>query len=255
MGSYGRQAGIYDGEYRDYLGDIDFYLDRLHRDRVRGPVLDCGCGTGRVTIPLAEAGFRVTGIDRSMPMLRRAWRRRSALAAEIALRLRFSLQDMADFTLKAPFGAVVIAFSSFNMLTDAIDRKACLARIRAHLDRGGLLLLDLISTGQTAPAGRCSLGTFVVPPRGEVVHKLVEEHHDALSGLTHIVYRYDVRRYSDDRQIDSFEVEFALARLGRSEVESGLYAAGFDVEEVFGDYRGNPLRPNSPRMVVQARAL
>lgn len=253
VGSYGRQAGIYDGEYRNFHDDVDFYLDRLHSQRVRGPVLDLGCGTGRVSVPLATAGHRVTGIDRSRPMLRRAWRRRAGLAAEVAMRLRFSLQDMASFAFPRRFAVAVAAFSTFNMLTEPADRRACLARVAAHLEPGGLLLLDLIATGQAPPTGRRFTSSFLVPPRGDVVHKEVEEGHDPSTGLTHVRYGYEVRGYADDRLRDRFDVDFATARLSRSEVEGLLYEAGFDVEEVVGDYRGNPISETSPRMLVQAR--
>ena len=71
MSGYGSVAKYFDGEYDGFRQDIDFYLDRLQADRVRGPVLEPGCGTGRVVAPLAVAGFRVSGFDTSDAMLRR----------------------------------------------------------------------------------------------------------------------------------------------------------------------------------------
>jgi len=255
MGGYRRLAGLYDGEYRHSAGDVELYLERLGRERARGPVLDLGCGTGRVAIPLAEAGFRVTGIDYDRAMLRRAWRRRAALPPEVAGRLRFSLQDMTRFALPGRCAAVVIAFSTFNLLTEAEARRACLGRIAGHLQPGGLLLLDLVAAEGPPPAARSFTSSFQLPPWGDLVHKLTEERFDRATGLDHVRYSYQVRRWADDRLRSHYELELTLARLGRAEVESLLYAAGFDVEEVVGDYRSNPLTARSPRMVVQARLL
>lgn len=256
MVGYGDIAGIYDGEYRDFSSDVALYLSVLSDERVRGPVLELGCGTGRVALPLVRAGFRVTGVDLSPAMLARARRHRRGLPAEEAVRLRFSLQDMTRFRFPRRFSATIIAFSTFALLTDPDGRASCLERVHAHLDPGGLLLIDL---PQARGAGDGDVvrfdSRFRVSPWGHVVDKLVEERDAPEPGHRRVRYRYTVSRWADDTVVDRFEVGFGLARLSRGEVERGLYAAGFDVEGVLGDYRGNPHGPRSPRMVFQARRL
>src|SRR5262245_62204178 len=73
-------------------GDVAFY-GRLAAEQ-GGPILDVGCGTGRVAVALAEEGFEVVGVDLSKPMLRQAEDRRSELPSEVAARLTFRQGDM-----------------------------------------------------------------------------------------------------------------------------------------------------------------
>jgi SAM-dependent methyltransferase len=256
MPGYGCIASIYDGEYRDFDADVALYLSILHDERVRGPVLELGCGTGRVALPLIRAGHRVTGVDISHEMLARARRNRRTLTAEQAMRLRFSLQDMTRFRFPRRFSAALVAFSTFALVTEPEGRTSCLERVHHHLDPGGLLLVDL-------PHPRMVGGThaarfesrFQVPPWGHVVDKVVEER-DAPDGRQRLVrYRYTVSRWIDGAVVDRIEARFGLARLERREVEQLLYANGFDVEQVLGNYRGQPLGPRSPRMIFQARRL
>lgn len=256
MSGYGSVAKYFDGEYDGFRQDIDFYLDRLQADRVRGPVLEPGCGTGRVVAPLAVAGFRVSGFDTSEAMLRRARRRRAALAPDARLRLRFSRQDMVDFDYRHSFRAVILAFSTFNLLADAASRRSCLGRIADHLEPGGLLLADLFNPGAAAASAPRRRSTeFRLPPNGHIVEKLVEEADDENGVATTVRYTYQERRWIDDAPVDRLQVEFRLARVGRAELEPALYAAGFDVESVVGDYSGRPFGERSPRMIVQARRL
>lgn len=256
MSGYGSIAGIYDGEYRDFSADVALYLSILHDERVLGPLLELGCGTGRVALPLVRAGYRVTGVDVSPTMLAHARRHRSGLPADEAMRLRFSLQDMTRFSFPRRFSAAIIAFSTLALVTDPRARTRCLERSHAHLDPGGLLLIDL-----PQPRGPGGNGVtrftnrFRLPPSGDVVDKLVEERDAADGSHRQVRYRYTVSRWTDDAVVERFELSFGLARLERREVEAALYGAGFDVERVLGDYRGTPHGPRSPRMIFQARRL
>ncbi len=254
MPGYGGIAKIYDGEYRDFSADVALYLGILNDERIRGPVLELGCGTGRVAIPLARAGHRVTGVDISSQMLARARRHRRALPAEDAMRLRFSLQDMTSFVFPRTYQVVVIAFSTLALVTEPAGRTGCLQRVHRHLEPGGLLLVDLPHPRAGSVAGATRIAsTFRIPPWGHVVDKAVEEINAGDGSHREVRYRYTVRRWTDDAELDHFEVSFGFARLERREVENALYAAGFDVERVLGDYRGNPHGPCSPRMIFHAR--
>jgi len=259
MSGYGSVAKFFDAEYDGFRQDIDFYLDRLATERVRGPVLEPGCGTGRVAAPIAAAGFRVSGLDNSAAMLQRARRRRRALPPEARLRLRFSRQDMTSFSYRYAFQAAILAFSGFNLLGDAAGRRACLERIAAHLVPGGLLLADLfnpVRTVRQVPVMPKRLaGRFRLAPHGHLVDKFVEERDDLTSGVITVRYSYQERRRDGDPPVDRLQVEFSLAPVGRREMEAALYAAGFDVEAVFGDYSGRPSNDRSPRMIFQARRL
>jgi ubiquinone/menaquinone biosynthesis C-methylase UbiE len=84
----GLHVEVYDAITREVPGGDDIGFFRRLAETTTGPILELGCGTGRVAVPLAEAGHEVVGIDRSRPMLGRAERRRRSLPPEVRRRLR-----------------------------------------------------------------------------------------------------------------------------------------------------------------------
>jgi SAM-dependent methyltransferase len=254
VSGYGAAARYYDGEHDGVRQDVDFFLERLRAERVRGPLLEPGCGTGRVAAPLAAAGYGVCGFDNCEAMLRRARRRRRSLPPEARLRLRFSRQDMAAFRYRRRFDAVVLAFSTLNLLPDAADRRRCLQRIAEHLEPGGLLLADLPNPEASAAAGPRRHGTsFRLAGSGHLVTKTVEERDEPGAGAVAVRYTYTARRWLDDAVVDELEVDFSLARIDRREIETMLEEVGLEPESVWGDYLGRPFGARSPRLILEAR--
>jgi SAM-dependent methyltransferase len=253
---YGGQAGIYDREYRCYVLDVRLYLDRLRFHRLRGPLLELGVGTGRVAIPLASAGFDVTGLDHSDRMLRAARARRRRLDPEVAARLRFRKGDMASFRMPGPFGAILVPFSTLNLLVDPADRAACLLCCRDHLAPGGLLLLDCPVPRAAGPDGtvpeRRFTDTIALPQYGHVMVKETVDRTDVARGLDEVTYRYRHVRRSDGAVLKSYDVVFPFARLFPDEVSAAVEAAGFDEVERFGDYLGTPFGRAADRLVLEA---
>lgn len=145
-------------------GDVDFYR-RLAAEE-GGPILDVGCGSGRVAVALAKDGFEVVGIDLSVSMLRLAEERRASLPPEMASRLTFLQGDLATLDLGRRFALIVAPSRVFQFMLSTEAQRSALASLRAHLEPGGRLVLDLFDP----------LLDFVVPnapfkPRGgEVVH-------------------------------------------------------------------------------------
>jgi SAM-dependent methyltransferase len=125
------------------LDDIPFYVDLAREAAAAGlRVLELGCGTGRVTIPIAEAGVEITGLDNSPPML--AVAERKARAAGLG-NVSWCVGDMASFKLEASFGLVIIPFRSFLLLLTVEQQKSCLACIRDHLVENGRLALNIFN--------------------------------------------------------------------------------------------------------------
>ena len=253
---YGGQAGIYDREYRDFTDDIHLYLERLRVHRVREPVIELGCGTGRVTLPLAQAGHRITGLDISEPMLGYGRRRRRLLDRDAALRCRLLNRDVTTFSLRGRHGAILAPFSLYEMLIRPEQRAACVQRRHANLAPGGLLILDCFvprpGSPASAPAPHRFARTFPLAAYGHVIEKEVEEWCHPGSAVDQVVYRYRKVRTRDGHVLQRFEIAFELARLELNGVEAELEAGGFDVCERFGDYRGRPWRPDSQRCILEA---
>jgi SAM-dependent methyltransferase len=248
---------LYDAEHRSLAADIDLYLDLLHEARVRGPVLELACGSGRVALPLAMAGHQVTGLDLSEQMLRRARARRRGLPPEVAARLRFSRQDMRRFRFDHRFAAALIPFSSLALLPEAADRAACLDCLARHLNPRAPLVIDLPCPvpGSAAGGPRVVASRFRLPRWGHEVEKVVEETTDPARGTIRVRYRYRLVPPPGGAPVELAETSFELARIERRQIEIQLYAAGFDVVAALGDYRGTPHGPSSPRLVLHAERL
>ena len=122
-------------------GDAEFYIEQARR--WGSPVLDLGCGTGRIGIALAEQGFDVVGLDLSAPMLRIAERKREGLTAEVARRLTFVLGDMTEFTLDQTFPLIITPSRSFQFMLTPTAQRSALASMRRHLRPDGALVLEL----------------------------------------------------------------------------------------------------------------
>jgi SAM-dependent methyltransferase len=141
MDSYDRYARFYD---LDYAGtDVDLPMFQQFAARCGSPILELGCGTGRLLLPLARQGFCVTGVDTSPAMLDQA---RQKVSAE-ALQVRVTLveQDMRHLDLDGRFNLAFSAINSFMHLLSIDDQLTALVRIRQHLNPGGLLILDLFN--------------------------------------------------------------------------------------------------------------
>src|SRR5438477_6914997 len=116
--------------------DVEWVSARARR--TGGPILELGCGTGRITVPIAQDGHHIVGLDRSAAMLERAERRARRADVEV----RWVEGDMRAFSFNEAFALVFVALNSFLML-DPDDRWACLARVREHMAPRGRVAIDV----------------------------------------------------------------------------------------------------------------
>ncbi|HVP14380.1 MAG TPA: class I SAM-dependent methyltransferase, partial [Terriglobales bacterium] len=128
---------LYDAAYAWAKDDIEFYVAQARA--AGGPVLEVGCGTGRVYLPMLRAGADVDGFDLSRGMLEQLRRKAAALGLEPRVRQA----DMRDFTMPRRYALIVIPFRAFlhNLTTE--DQLRTLRACREHLESGGRLVLDL----------------------------------------------------------------------------------------------------------------
>jgi SAM-dependent methyltransferase len=144
--------------------DVAFY--RALAAETGGPILDVGCGTGRVAFALASDGHEVVGVDVSSPMLRLAAEHRAALPADVAARLSFRHADMMTLDLGGDFALIVAPSRVFQFALSTDAQRQVLAVFRSHLRPEGRLILDLFD-----PRLDLVVPSEDDPPRGgEVVH-------------------------------------------------------------------------------------
>ena len=143
--SYSLAAKYYDAAYsaKEDLVDRDFYLD-LARE-YGGPVLEFGCGTGRITFPLARQGVDVTGIDASRAMLEVLRAKLADEPAAIKRRVRVVEGDFRTLCLGDQFPMVVIPFRPMQHMYTTEDQLAALRNAGRHLADGGILAFDVFN--------------------------------------------------------------------------------------------------------------
>jgi len=266
-----RVAEAYDAEI-DQLraaADVPFYVGLARQAAEAGQgVLELGCGTGRVTIPIAAAGVDVVGLDSSPAMLEVARRKAGDPANP-----RWVQGDMADFRLEQRFGLVIIPFRSFLLLLTVEEQKGCLACIHEHLVEGGRLALNIFNPSILAIAGW--LGER--QERWERVQDRIRfaESGNAAPGQTDAAQgpgkeRWVNRRYSPASQelnetraevelsdegavIQRVERNLRLRWVYRYEMEHLLALAGFEVEALYGWFDRAPFTDESDEIVWVAR--
>lgn len=250
---YGGQAHLYDPEYAAFDQDVAFLRERLWRREVRGPLLELGTGTGRVALPLVAAGYEVTGVDISEPMLRRARGRRATLPRDQAARLHLHRQDVCALRLRGRYAAVLAPFGLLTLLPDASARAACLASCHAHLERGGHIWIDVAATNPDLPALRSFDSHFPLPGGRRRIEKHTVQRRSADGAAVEIEYHYR-EQTQDQQQADAFVVAFRLALVDEATLLDELDAAQFELLELFGDWKANPSTASSPRLIIEARA-
>jgi len=272
--------GAFVSEYYDYVPpvagrqDVDFY--RAVARETGGPILELGCGTGRVLLPLAEDGHRVVGLDLSEAMLERARAKLAGRATEVQGRVRLVRDDMTSFELGEKFRLVTIPFRPFQHLTEVADQLACLAAVHRHLEPGGTLALDFFHTDprrmidpheyalcgevaeaerRRADAARSAEERYVHPevllPNGIRVllsERTIAFHRATQTNDVELIYTVT---HTDGRK-ERFVFAFTVRYFFRYEVEHLLSRAGFRVRALYGDFARSPLSDDSPEMIFIA---
>jgi SAM-dependent methyltransferase len=223
-------------------GDVAFYA-HLAAER-GGPVLDLGCGTGRVAVALAERGFEVVGVDLSEAMLRQAGERRARLPAEVAARLTFVQGDMTTLDLGRRFSLIVAPSRVFQFALTSAAQRATLRALQAHLQPEGWLVLDLFD-----PRLDVVVPGSVFPPRtGEVIHprtgnrvvwEITGREPDPSAQL--VVSAWTAREIGPSGEVLRDETErLTLRWTTRSEMRLLFELEGLDLVAEYGGFDGEP---------------
>lgn len=248
---FDRFARFYDNDYRDYTDDID--LVAMLAEEWGDPLLELGCGTGRVLLPLAAAGHEITGVDISPALLAQA-------AEKLARQGRASAQlveaDLRTFDLQRKDYAFAFCVSNTLMhLTSVDDQMAALRTAARHLRPGGRLLLELFNPD--LPRLFAVDGVMELADRwqdessGAEVLKWSVRRLDLAAQLQETIFIYE-ELFADGRT-QRTTCPFTLRFLWRSEAELMLQLAGFVVEEVWGDCEGAPYADGSDHLILIAR--
>ena len=244
---YARIAGLYEAEHRGWTDDLDLY--RALAARAGGPVLELGCGSGRVAIALAEAGHEVQGVDTSEAMLAIA----SKNLGERRLPVTLTLRDMRRHSGHQVFGLVFCALDGLLHLQSADDVRDTVVAAHDALRPGGLLAFDIVNPSPDLLAMRDGVvrhhSTFAGQDDIEVSH-FVSWDIDPDTRIIETAHFYDW--LSEDGAVRRRTASFRLRYLERGEVEAVLQATGFDGVELYGSAQLDPFEADSDRMIFVA---
>ena len=230
-----------DGNHYDRIfgpGNVDFWLEQAKR--VDGPILELGCGTGKLSIPLAEAGFDVTGLDYSKSLL--------SFASKKNPDVSWNFADMRDFKLEKRFAMIMLPSNNLGHLHSVDDFRNCTRCVREHLLPSGRFIIDVFVP---------NLNLLIEKP--DVEHILSEYDHPDGKGRVTVYARSEyepstqIRKTStiaklpgEPDQTGSLDLKMYFPR----ELEALLMYNGFNVIERFGGHSGEDFNDKSPFQIL-----
>lgn len=246
-------ARLYDLDLADDPGDLDLYLALAAR--ADGPILELAVGTGRLAVPLAAAGHRVTGVDLDPAMLERA-RARAAATGLGSGTLELVEADLVGVRLAAgaSFRLALLALNSIMVLGTRAGQRAAVATLAAHLEPGGIAVVDAWLPDAEDLArfdGRVILEwPREDPERGTIVTKTGSAQHDTATGTVTLTTIFEegaqgtppVRWLRQER----------LRLVSADELLGFAEEAGLSIESIAGGYDLEPLGPGSERAILVA---
>ena len=244
-------APYYDWENARTLGrrDLPFWRDVARRERKRGPLLEFGCGTGRLLIPLARAGIGATGVDLSSPMLGYAIARARKLPR--ARRPRIARADIRRLPFRArTFGMVLAPYGMLQSLIDDRDLDSALAEAARVLRPGALLGIDLVPDLATWSEYHREVRMRGRSAQGGAVTLIESVRQDRRRGLT--IFDED---FTERRGRKKTRARFSLTFRTRPmhEIIDRLERAGFTIDTIVGSYKGGAWDPLANVWVILAR--
>jgi ubiquinone/menaquinone biosynthesis C-methylase UbiE len=256
-------APFYDWENAQTLGRRDVPFWQRVASRAPGRVLELGCGTGRVSIPLAREGVEIVGVDRSAPMLEQARKRIRSGGPEGPPHVRGRsggpqgpphIQLVRADIRALPFGdgsfpTVIAPYGILQSLTRPRDLAATLASVARVIAPGGTFGIDLVPD---VPKWREYSNRVQLRGRSGGAHlTLVESvHQNPKRRLTTFQQTFVERRGA---RTEEHQFELTFRTLSVAEMTRQLERAGFTVDAVLGDYRGRPWDDRADVWIIMAR--
>ncbi len=234
MAEFDKVAKIYDEWVSQSVGDESFYLDLAKN--ARGRVLEVGCGTGRIYLPMLKSGVDAYGFDISSKMLVKLKEK----AAKEGLTPKVFRADMRNFRAGKKFKLIIVPFLSFTHLPVSEDQLAALKTIRAHLAPNGKFALDFF----------CPSSEFISKNYGKWVKEKVRN----TTGRTFSYYSDEVNQtVTSLREISAggkkYSTKNQFTLIYKKEFELLLRLAGFSKWKVYGGFKREPLNSVRQKMV------
>jgi ubiquinone/menaquinone biosynthesis C-methylase UbiE len=243
--------------------DVSFWVDMIARERPRR-LLEIGCGTGRLTLPLARVGsaygFDVTGIDIEPTMLQRARERAADEPERVRDVLRLLHRDVRDLRLDGErFDAVIMPYGIAHHLISREDQLSAWRALRRHMLTGSLLVVEV-----SAPSLESLVQATAGTPRmtdldvrdGNGTHLVRSVSASYFPATQHAVLAFSYTVRAVNGECRCYDSPFEMYVYFPCEFTSLFADTGFAVERLIGGYNGDiPFAATSPVMIAVARAV
>lgn len=237
--------------------DVGVAFYRALAQEAGGPVLELACGTGRVSIPIAQLGLSVTGVDIVPGMIARAQGKSAGLPA------RWLVGDARTFELGERFRLIFLTGNAFQAFLANADQAAVLQRVRAHLHDSGLFAFE--TRNPLLPNTSTRAGLFVAlatnpaevawPPfinaHGHEVRVSTTQVYDHVAQIVHLT---SYKRWHDGAEAHTAIARTALRYTFPQELAALLHYNGFAIDRQYGDWDLAPLSATSPSIISVCRA-
>jgi SAM-dependent methyltransferase len=231
---------LYDLENDDFEPDGGFILSLAQE--LNGNILELGCGTGRITIPLAQAGLAITGLDILPKMLERA------KSKAVHLPIEWVEADVRDFRLANRFKLIFESGATFQHLLNRSDQEKMLATVKEHLAADGRFLLSVVFPSPQMLQNEEEAEWFDYQhSAGHTIRVSGFQHYDPLS---QIKTETAIRSWTttDGQEVRKI-APLALRLCFPQEMESLLHYNGFEILSIYGDWDKSPLSSESPHLI------
>jgi SAM-dependent methyltransferase len=261
-----RDGRHYDALNSFLVADIPFYVEeakrvrcldippyRKERGKVGHRVLELACGTGRLTIPIAQSGVEIVGLDIAPSMLAHA----RAKAEAAGVKIQFVEGDCRSFDLGQKFALIFMAFNSMQHLHDYQSLAALFRNVRKHLAEDGRFIFDVFNPKveilARANGDRRLEREYQDPDGAGTMAFEYSGMYDDASQVSHIQC-YFVRRGANGEEVDVRVEQLHLRSFFPQELDLLLRSQGFEVVDKFGNFERKPFASGDPKQVVVCRA-
>lgn len=242
----------YDRAYRRHRIDVSFYVRAALE--LGGPVLELGCGTGRISLPLARAGIEVVGVDLSAEMIAAARDKLSAQSEAVQRCVEFRRGDLRSLALDRTFPLIISPFNVLQHLYTRLDVERCLDVVARHLEpHSGRFVFDVLMPDVRSlsrnPGRRYKLGKLYHPAGDKRYDYRESFDYDPITQIQYITMHFD----DPDDPEASFSVPLSHRQFFPRELEALLHYNGFLVEALYGSFDFEPLEEESETQVYRCR--
>ncbi len=245
---------LYAAHAAQFTEDLPFWRDLAKSSG--SPILELGCGTGRVLCELVRDGFLVTGLDNNEDMLQWA---RSKIPKKLHGKMRLILGDMQSFHLADRYPLIIVPCNTFAYFDDS-DAPRLLQSAKFHLTRNGKLAMAVPNPSQydilqsdlqnNESSESEPISDFIEPISGHPVQVYAYEELDRERNILQVLWAFD--ELFPDGQVKRFQHTVCYHLRSFENIHQLLYDAQMSVKQVYGDYQCGPLDQNSHEMIIIA---